>query len=79
MGRPLQEPRTLGPLGTMEIIIEERDVSGGSGANFVVEWRAEAPVNPPIMETVMISTAHGQGISFTGRGVPIGALETGAR
>lgn len=71
VGRHLREPRTLGPLGSMEVVIEERDVRGGSGANFIVEWRSDGPVNPPVIETVMISTSWGQGISFTSRGVPI--------
>lgn len=71
----LPEPRTLEPLETMEVVIQEDDVSGGSGANFIVEWRSDAPVNPPVVETVMISTALGQGVSFTSRGVPIEALE----
>lgn len=69
--RHLLEPRILGPLGSMEVVIEERDVSGGSGANFVVEWSAEDRLNPPIIEAIMISTLSGQGISFTSRGVPI--------
>ncbi len=69
--RTLAEPRTLEPLGSMEFVVEEQDVSGGSGANFIVEWRADGPVNPPIVEAVMISTRSGQGISFTSRGVPI--------
>lgn len=67
----LRDPRTLGPLQSMEFVVEEQDVSGGSGANFIVEWRAEGAVNPPVVEAVMISTRSGQGISFTSRGVPI--------
>jgi len=32
-----------------------------------VQWDAATPVNPPIVESVMISTASQQGISFTSR------------
>lgn len=71
----LRNPRTLGPLQSMEFVVEEQDVSGGSGANFIVEWRAEEGVNPPVVEAVMISTRSGQGISFTSRGVPIETAE----
>lgn len=69
--RHLQEPRALAPLGSMEIVVEEQDVSGGSGANFIVEWRSDGPVSRPVVEAVMISTRSGQGVSFTSRGVTI--------
>lgn len=75
VGRRLAEPRTLEPLGSMEFVVEEEDVSGGSGANFLVEWRSETEVNPPVVEAVMISTRSGQGISFTSRGVPVETAE----
>ena len=75
MRRFVEEPRTLGPLQSFEAIIEEQDTSGGSGANFIVEWRSDVAINPPVIEAVMISTRSGQGISFTSRGVPIQQLE----
>jgi hypothetical protein len=31
-----------------------------------VEWRAEEPVNAPLVEAVMVGTSGTQGISFTG-------------
>ena len=67
----LEAPIELGPLGSTRYVVAERDTSGGSGANFVVEWKAKKPVNPPIAETVMISTQSQLGISFTSRGVVI--------
>lgn len=58
----------LGPMATVEYLIPERDPSGGSGANFVVEWVSSAPeIAEPIFETVMVTT-HSQGISFSSRG-----------
>lgn len=69
--RFLEEPRRLGPLGTIEFVVAEHDTSGGSGANFIVEWSAERPVSEPLIESVMISTRLGQGVSFTSRGRPI--------
>lgn len=62
------KPITLGPLGSERYIIPQNDASGGSGANFIVVWQAEAPTNPPIIETVMIGTQSQLGISFTSRG-----------
>lgn len=61
----------LEPLGSERFIVPQRDNSGGSGANFIVEWQAEYPVNPPIIEAVMIGTQSQLGISFTSRGVAL--------
>jgi hypothetical protein len=61
-------PLTLKPLESERYIIPQRDESGGSGANFIVEWHSEASVNPPIIESVMIGTQSSQGVSFTSRG-----------
>lgn len=67
----LTQPAKLGALGTAEYVIYEKETSGGSGANFVVRWKADGPVSPPIVEAVMIGTSSGQGISFTSRGEAI--------
>ncbi len=58
----------LNPLGSLRYIIPEKDKTGGSGANFIVEWKSEKYVNPPIVEAIMIGTYSQQGISFTSRG-----------
>ncbi len=64
----LDDPVILNPLGSLRYIIPERDKAGGSGANFIVEWKSERYINPPIIETIMIGTHGQQGISFTSRG-----------
>jgi hypothetical protein len=64
----LDKPLTLNPLESKRYIIPEKDKSGGSGANFVVEWKSDQLVNPPIIESVMIGTQSGQGVSFTSPG-----------
>jgi hypothetical protein len=64
----INAPVTLGPLGSERYIISQKDKSGGSGANFIVTWQAQAPINPPIIETVMIGSQSQLGISFTSRG-----------
>ena len=64
----LEQPLRLGPLASTEVFVEESDVRGGVGANFLVEWRAEAPVNAPVVEAVMIGTAGTQGLSFVSPG-----------
>jgi len=67
----LEEPMVLAPLAATRFVVPQRDTSGGSGANFIVTWQAEQPINPPIAETVMIGTQSQLGISFTSRGKPI--------
>ena len=64
----VEKPVALGPYGSTRYIIAESDKTGGSGANFIVQWKADHSVNPPIVESIMISTRAAQGISFTSRG-----------
>jgi hypothetical protein len=64
----VSEPARLAPMATREFIVEEEDSSGGSGANFVVDWSAAQAVSEPVVEAVMIGTTGGQGISFTSVG-----------
>lgn len=64
----------LKPLQTVQVVIEESDTSGGTGANFIVEWVSESDVSSPIVEAVMISTKAQQGVSFTTTGKVIKSL-----
>ena len=64
----IDKPKTLNPLESLRYVIPEKDKSGGSGANFIVEWQSEKYVNSPIVETIMIGTQNQQGVSFTSRG-----------
>jgi len=40
----LVKPQTVPPLGTYELHSSRSDSSGGSGANFIIDWSAEKPV-----------------------------------
>lgn len=64
----IDKPSTLKPLESLRYVIPEKDKSGGSGANFMVEWQSDKFVNPPIIESIMIGTQSQQGVSFTSRG-----------
>jgi len=64
----LDEPLQLKALASTRYIIKEGDKAGGSGANFIVKWKSNTKVTPPIIEAVMIGTHSGQGISFVSRG-----------
>ncbi len=69
--RYLEKPLALGPLASSFVHIEEKDVSGGFGANFIVRWSANKVINAPIIECVMIGATSGQGISFVSPGQEI--------
>jgi hypothetical protein len=69
--RMIAGPLSLQPLATREFVVEQNDTSGGAGASFLLRWRADAAVNEPVAESVMIGTTNSQGISFTSRGVVI--------
>ena len=60
----LDTTRTLGPLASTYVVVDTDDIRGGVGANFILQWHAERPVPPPVVETVMITGANTQGISF---------------
>lgn len=64
----LEKPIYLGPMETIEIIIDEEDKQGGSGANFMFDWKISTKATEPIFECVMISTVSQQGLSFTTQG-----------
>jgi hypothetical protein len=54
----------VAPMATVQIIIDEHDREGGTGANFIFEWMIKPGSNEPFFEAVMISTSGQQGLSF---------------
>ncbi|MGM0547354.1 MAG: DUF3124 domain-containing protein [Bacteroidota bacterium] len=60
----VESGQQIDPLASTSFVIEEADLRGGVGANFLVEWESEEPVFPPVIEAVNISTSQQQGISF---------------
>ncbi len=62
------EPRRLGPLASADYFVEHRDVAGGQGASFLVTWRSDHPINPPLAETVNTYAFGAQYMVFTARG-----------
>jgi len=67
----LDQTIRLAPLQTIEFLVERRDSSGGSGANFLVEWMGERQTNRPLVEAVMVGTAGNQAICFERTGIEI--------
>lgn len=68
----LNKPHQLAPLASLDLFVQEKDKSGGLGANFLVNWTSSEPVSPPVVEAVMIGAASGQGISLVRSGQVIG-------
>ncbi len=58
-------PIFLAPMETSEIIIEELDNSGGTGSNFIFEWKIPKNCSEPLFEGIMNSTMGQQGLSFS--------------
>ena len=54
---------------TVEIVIDQDDNEGGTGANFIFDWKIKPDTNEPLFEAVMISTYGQQGLSFTTTGI----------
>ncbi|HEY9677573.1 MAG TPA: DUF3124 domain-containing protein [Drouetiella sp.] len=65
----LKSPVLVEPLATADFVIDKEDTSGGSGANFIVDWCAKSAMNEPLAEAVMVGTGSPQSMSFTSRGV----------
>lgn len=71
LGERLSTPVTLPPMGTHELFVELNDASGGSGANFILRWDAEQPVNPPLVEGLHVNMDGGKAVVFTTQAIPV--------
>ena len=67
----IKQPIFVKPMQTIEIVIDEKDKEGGTGANFMFDWMITKNTNPPYFEAVMISTSGQQGLSFTTQGLEL--------
>ena len=67
------EPIFVAPMETLEIVIDEGELAGGTGSNFLFTWIVPPRATAPLLEGVMISTVGQQGLSFTTQGVEVGA------
>ena len=53
------------PMETLEIVIAQSDVEGGTGSNFLFEWQTPKNCPEPLFEGVMNSMQGTKGMSFT--------------
>jgi hypothetical protein len=61
----LASSRIIGPMATYEIFVPRSDDTGGSGANFVIVWKADAPASRPVVEGIHANLPAGRSIAFT--------------
>jgi hypothetical protein len=65
----LEKPVTLKPLAAIRVIVKEPQKGNeGVGANFIVQWQADQPVNEPLVDCLMLGTLGNQGFSFSSEG-----------
>ena len=67
----LQKPLRLKPFATAEFLVEQENIKGGSGANFIVDWVSKTKVNTPVIEAVMVGIEDRVSISFVRPGIAI--------
>ncbi len=77
--RLVDRPHAVPPMATAEFRIDRDDPSGGSGANYLVEWAAPPGGSGPLVEAVMVAPAGRGGISLVSRGVPVPPADASAR
>ena len=71
LGERVPLPVTVPPLGTLELFVELNDASGGSGANFIIKWEADQPINPPLVESLHANMDGGKAVIFMTQSVPL--------
>ncbi|MBS1130126.1 MAG: hypothetical protein H6R16_1128 [Proteobacteria bacterium] len=71
LGERVPAPVIVPPLGTLELFVELNDASGGSGANFIIKWEAEQPINPPLVESLHANMDGGKAVIFMTQSVPL--------
>ena len=69
------KPRSVAPLGAMELFIERSESEGGTGASFIIRWQADRPVSPPVVEAVHADLRNPRTVSFITVARPIRAAE----
>jgi len=71
LGERVPTPVALPALGTLELFVELNDASGGSGANFIIKWESEQPINPPLVESLHANMDGGKAVIFMTQSVPL--------
>lgn len=66
----IEKPIYLRPMESIDYVIEQQDTSGGSGANFLIDWYSKKRLTP-LFQAVMVGGLGAQAFSFTTEGVEV--------
>lgn len=66
----IDSPIYLKPMESIDYVIEQQDNSGGSGANFLIDWYSKKQLNP-LFQAVMVGGLGAQAFSFTTDGIEV--------
>lgn len=66
----INSPIYLKPMESIDYVIEQQDTSGGSGANFLIDWYSKKQLNP-LFQAVMVGGLGAQAFSFTTEGIEV--------
>ena len=69
----LATPKTIAPMGTYELFVPRSDDTGGSGANFLIVWKADKPASQPLVQGLHANMPVGRSIAFTTSAVELPA------
>ena len=67
----VETPFQLSNMASVSFNISQSDISGGIGANFIVEWGANQSVIEPYIQAIMLGTQGTQGFSWRNPGYVI--------
>ncbi|MCL5246033.1 DUF3124 domain-containing protein [Cellulophaga sp. 20_2_10] len=63
-----KKPIYIAPMESVAIVIDEHNIEGGTGGNFIFDWKIAKETSAPLFEGVFISTKGQQGLSFVTQG-----------
>ena len=67
----LAEPHLLPPMASAEFYIDSAELNSAAIAATVVEWGGHSPINPPLIEAIVIGKYGAKGFSIHSRGVEL--------
>jgi hypothetical protein len=62
------QPIRVAPLASHRFDVKESDTSGGTTPSMLVVWKAETPIDPPLVEGLMVSTLQNLGLAVRTEG-----------
>lgn len=71
LNKLIDEPTTIKPWTSREITLQYSTQPEDFGANLIVRWKSDQPVNPPLVEVLMVGQVLNRGVSFLTRGYEI--------